>query len=91
MVTMAQSAANWRNTHIHVDRAYSLTSTQLQPRCVKSQLSYYRFWNQTFYFEGTWGRGIKPEYPEKTPDSLTANRYHIFRGKNPTSRTGLKP
>ena len=25
MVTMAQSAANWRNTHIHVDRTHSLT------------------------------------------------------------------
>ena len=24
MVTMAQSAANWRNTHAHVDRTHSL-------------------------------------------------------------------
>ena len=25
MVTMAQSAVNWRNMHIHVDRMHSLT------------------------------------------------------------------
>ena len=35
MVTMTQSAANWRNTHTHVDRTHSLThwltSTQLEP------------------------------------------------------------
>ena len=27
MVTMAQSAANWRNTHTHMDRTHSLTHT----------------------------------------------------------------
>ena len=38
MVTMAQSAAIWGNTHTHMDRTHSLThthtltSTQLQPR-----------------------------------------------------------
>ena len=34
MVTMAQSAANWHNTHAHMDRMHSLThytSTQLLP------------------------------------------------------------
>ena len=39
----AQSAANWRNTHTHVDRTHSLThftSTQFQPRGAKRQLSY---------------------------------------------------
>ena len=25
MVSMTQSAANWRNTHIHVDSTHSLT------------------------------------------------------------------
>ena len=25
MVTMAESAANWRNTHTHMDRTHSLT------------------------------------------------------------------
>ena len=46
-----------------------------------------------FYFEGTWGRGRKPEYPEKTPDSLPANRYHILiiRGENLTSQMGIEP
>ena len=34
MVTMAQSALNWRNTYTQVDRTHSLTltSTQLQPQ-----------------------------------------------------------
>ena len=44
MVTMTQSAANWRITHTHMDRTHSLThftSTQLQPRGAKHQLSYY--------------------------------------------------
>ena len=45
MVTMAQSAAKWRNTHTHMDYIYAftdtLTSTQLQPCCAKRQLSYY--------------------------------------------------
>jgi hypothetical protein len=59
---------------------HTLTSTQLQPRGAKRQLSYYRIWNR-FLFEGTWGRGSKPEYPEKTPDSLSANRYHILEEK----------
>ena len=42
MVTMARSAANWRNTHTLVDRTHSLahfTSTPLQPRGAKRQLS----------------------------------------------------
>ena len=38
-----------------------------------------------FYFEGTWGRGSKPEYPEKK--QLVS---HI-RGENPTSRLGIEP
>ena len=43
LVTMAQSAANWRNTHTHMDCTHSLTHLhqQLQPRDVKRQLSYY--------------------------------------------------
>ena len=35
-----------------------------------------------FYFDDTWGRGSKPQYPEKKkPDSLPANRYHLFGEK----------
>ena len=30
MVTMAQSAANWRNTHTHMDRMHSLTQLHEQ-------------------------------------------------------------
>ena len=51
MVTMAQSAENWRNTTTHMDRTHSLTtfaSSQLQPRGTKRQLSYYfsvRVWS----------------------------------------------
>ena len=84
MVTMAQSAANWRNTHTHVDRTHSLThftSTQLQPRGAKRQLSYYRILESIFIFKVPEGGGSKPEYPEKTPDSLPANRYHILEEK----------
>ena len=43
-VTVAQSAANWRNTHAHEDCTHSLThftSTQIQPRGAKRQISYY--------------------------------------------------
>ena len=42
IITMAQSAANWRNTHTDVDRTHSLshfTSTQLQPHGVQSAIS----------------------------------------------------
>ena len=87
-VTMAQkSAANWRSAHAaHVDRTHSFThlhQPQLQPRGAKRQLSYYILLEWNFHFEG---RGSKLEYPDKTPDSLPANRYrsHI-RGENPTS------
>ena len=41
MVAMAQSAANWHNTHTHMDRMHSVThftSTQLQPRFIKSKV-----------------------------------------------------
>ena len=59
MITMAQSAANWRNTHTRVDRTYSLThftSTQLQPPGAKRQLSYYIIWN-IFFLKVPEGRG----------------------------------
>ena len=55
MVTMAQSAANWRNTHTHVDRMHSLTHLQLHQHSYynhfvrKRQLSYYRIWNQILF------------------------------------------
>ena len=51
MVIMPQSAANWRNAHIKVDRTHSLThlqqvtSTQLQPLCAQLE--------SIFVLEGT--------------------------------------
>ena len=44
MVTLAQSSANWHNTHSHRLHAFThtvFTSTQLQQRGAKRQLSYY--------------------------------------------------
>ena len=40
MVTMAQSAVNWRNTLVLHAFTHTLTSTQLQPHCVKHQLNF---------------------------------------------------
>ena len=91
MVTMAHSAANWRNTHTQVDGMHSLAEWHQHSynRVVrKSKLSYYIIWNQIFIFAVPEGGGSKPEYPEKTPDSLPVS--HI-RGVNPASRTGIEP
>ena len=43
MVTMAQSTANWRNTHTHMGHTHSLTHLhQYSYNCgAKHQLSYY--------------------------------------------------
>ena len=77
MVTMAQSAANWRNTHSRGSHAFTHTLTIHQHsynRVVRSASSVIaEFCNQIFC-EGAGGtqRGSKPE---KTPDSLPANRY----------------
>ena len=84
MVTMAQSAPNWRITHtvtwiarIHSHTYINIATTTLceAPAQLLQNLE------SNFFFEGTWGRGGKPEYPEKTPDSLPANRYHILEEK----------
>ena len=79
MVTIAQS---WRKLAQHAQSrgshafTHTLTSTQLQPHCVKRQLSYYKVWNQIL-FEGTRGRGSTLEYPEITPNRLPVNRNAI--------------
>ena len=80
MVTITQSAANWlNNAHSHGSHAFThtRTSTQVQPLCVKRKLSYYIIWNRHLC-EGTWRRGSKPEYSEKNPASLPANRYRTL-------------
>ena len=46
MATMAQSAANWRESHAFT---HTLTLTQLQPRGAKRQLSYYIIWISIFF------------------------------------------
>ena len=82
-----------QHAHSRASHAFThtLTSTQTQPLCPKRQLRYYRIWNQIFILKVPEGGGSKPEYPEKSPDSLPANRYHNIRGENPTSWTGLEP
>ena len=91
MVTMAHSAANWRNTHTHVDRTHPLTHLHQYSHkhvCAKRQLSYSAItkFGIEVYFEGTREWGSKPEYLEKTPDSMPANRYHVIEEK--TQRPG---
>ena len=79
MVTMTQSAAN-RHTQAFT---HTLTSAQLQPRLFEAPAQLLRNLESIFYFEGTWGKagGSKPECPEKTPDSLPADRYHTLEEK----------
>ena len=69
--------ANWRNNaHSRGSHAFTHTptSTQLPPRCVKHQLSYYRIWNKTFILKVPEGGGANRSTRRKTP----ANRYHII-------------
>ena len=54
MVTMAESAANWRNTHTHVDRTHSLTHLHHHSYnhiVRKRQLSYYIIWNRILFLK----------------------------------------
>ena len=53
MVTMAQSAANWRNTHTHVNHTHSLTQLHQHSynhvvRKHQLQLSCYKIGKQMF-------------------------------------------
>ena len=72
MVTMAQSAANWRNTHTHVERTHSLTHLHqhIYNYFVRSATSAIGEFGSNFSFECTRGRGSKPEYPEKAPGRM---------------------
>ena len=82
-MTQSQSAVNWHNTHTHVDRMHSFTHLHQHSynHVVRSASSAITEFGIKFYFEGIWGKGSKLEYPEKTPDSLPANRYHILEKK----------
>ena len=70
MVTVAQRAANGRNTHTHVDRTHSLTHLQHSYNHV-GQLSYYRIWNQIYILKVLEGGGTnrstrrKPRQPAR--------------------------
>ena len=82
MVTMAQNSKRCelaQHTHSRGSHAFihTLTSTG---NCAKCQLSYYtyRIWNDFFIFKVPERGGSKLKYPEKTPDSLPANWYHIL-------------
>ena len=97
MVAIAQSAANWRNTHTHTltciahIHSHTYINTVTTTWC-QAPAQLWHSLESNFYFEDTWGRGCKPVQPEKTLDSLPADRYHIIiRGENITFRTGIEP
>ena len=60
-------------THSHAFISNTVTTTVCE---VPAQLL--QNLESNFSCVGTWGRGCKPEYPEKTPDSLPTNRYHTL-------------
>ena len=60
MVTMAQSAANWRNMHTHMHSLTHLHQTQLQPRGAKRQLSYLKEGGVFFLPLSIPGKGNQP-------------------------------
>ena len=79
MVTTPHSATNCATRHSRGSHTFThtLTSTQLQPLSTKIQLNYYKSWNHILFWRYL-REGEQPEYPEKTPDSLPANWYHIL-------------
>ena len=89
MVTMAHSAANWLNTHTHVDRTHSHTNimTVTTTSCEVPAQLLHNILESNFILKVPDGWGSKLEYPEKYPDSLPANRYHIFEEKIQNKKT----
>ena len=70
MVTMAQSAANWRNTHTHVDGMHSLT--QLHPHSynthvVRSSSSAISAYGIEFLFRRYLRQGEQTGVPGENP------------------------
>ena len=90
MVIMAQSAVNWHHTHTPVDRTRSLTHLQ-EHSCNHMVRSACTAWNKKYILKVPEGGGSKPEYLEKTPDSLPANQYHILEDKIQRLRGELNP
>ena len=97
MVTMARSITNWCNTHIFmwIARIHSHTYIYM---CINTELVTTTLCEAPAHLlqnlEGTRGKGSKPEYQEKTPDSLPANQYqcyHILQEKVQRPRRELNP
>ena len=78
MVTMAGSKCGKLAQHAHSHGLHAHTDINTLYE-VPAQLL--QNLESIFFPEGTWGRGSKPEYPEKNPDSLPANWYHILQNK----------
>ena len=82
MVTVAQSAANWRNTHTDVDRTHSLltSSAQLQPRCAtEAPAQPLQNLKSNCTLKTPEGGGRQTGVPgEKIPTALPADRYHVL-------------
>ena len=85
LVLHAHSCGSHARIHSHT-YINSVTTTLSE---VPSQLL--QILESNFYFKGPWGRGSRPEYPEKTPDSLPANRYHILKEKIQCPRRDSNP
>ena len=83
MVIMAQTAANWHNTHSHVDRTHSLTSYQHSYNTVfrSASSANYILWNRVVILKVREGGGANRSTRRKPPDILPANRYHILEEK----------
>ena len=64
--------------HAHSHGLHTVTSTQLQSRCAKHQLSYYSIWNQIIILKVPEEGGANRSTREKKTDSLPANRYRIL-------------
>ena len=90
MVTMAQSAANWRNMHTHVDHTHSLTHLHqhIYNHVKRSASSAIMEFGIKVFTLKVPERGSKPEYPEKPQP---ANRYHILEKKIQGSGRELNP
>ena len=79
MVTMAQSQSRklGLHAHSHGSHAFTHTLTELYINTVtftttlcEAPAQLLQNLESNFYFEGTWGRRSKPEYPEKTPVTM---------------------
>ena len=91
-ICMAQRAANWRNTHTHLDRMHSRTHWHQQsynhvmPCEAPAQL--FQNLESIFILQIPEGWGANRNTRRNPPDSLPANRHHVLE-KNPHPLTLL--